>query len=92
METQAPYAVPTSPAPENQYTPWVELGLDELGYYKKIYLESRAQVGSLTRKLEETRILLDEMSDLDFEVLRQNYTLMQRSNHAKVISPPRHAD
>lgn len=90
METQAPYTVPPSPAPENQYTPWVELGLDELGYYKKIYLEARAEVGSLTRDLEETRILLDEMSDLAFEVLRQNYTLMQRNNHEKIIPSPRH--
>lgn len=75
MEAQASYTT----SPENQYTPWVELGLDELGYYKKIYLEARAEVATLTHDLEEMRGLLDEMFGLAFEVLLKNYALMQRS-------------
>lgn len=71
METQAPYLTEA----ENQYTPWVELGIDELTYYQRLYLEVTIQNAELERDLEEAREMIDKIAGVCFALLSANYIL-----------------
>lgn len=76
MEKQAEYL--TESETENQYRPWVELGLDELQYYKRLYLRVTTENAELERDLDEARRLFDAVADVAFALIRENYFIMRR--------------
>lgn len=76
METKAEYLTETET--ENQYRPWVELGLDELQYYKRRFLEVTTENAELERDLDEARRLFDAVAEVAFALIRENYSIMQR--------------
>lgn len=75
MEKQAEYL--TESETENQYRPWVELGLDELQYYKRLYLRVTTENAELERDLDEARRLFDTVADAAFRMIQEEYLLMQ---------------
>lgn len=69
MEDKAPYLTEA----ENQDTPWLERGETELAYYKRLYLEVTTENAELERDLDEARRLFDQVADVAFSALRDNY-------------------
>ena len=74
METQAEYLTET----ENQYRPWVELGLDELQYYKRRFLEVTTENAELERDLDEARRLFDTVADVAFRMIQEQFVLFKK--------------
>lgn len=75
MEQQAPYLTEEA---ENQYRPWVELGLDELQYYKRRFLEVTTENAELERDLDEARRLFDTVADVAFRMIQEQFVLFKK--------------
>ena len=46
---------------DTQYTPWLELGIDELAYYKKRFLETCAELAAWKAEAMEAREFIAEV-------------------------------
>lgn len=46
---------------DTQYTPWLELGIDELAYYKKRFLETCAELAAWEKEAMAAREYIDTL-------------------------------